>query len=134
MTTPKALEDYIASQYGDTASVMVRDPDSSFGWRHWTLEDSQSLSNWLAAERDPNGAPAPRPKRICHNLEEAARIAGVGRQAIRSWIERKTNPLPHIRDGRRILIPHSELVCWIRDEARRETSCPDARARNGHRP
>lgn len=121
MPTPASLEEYIARRYGNGGSLMVRDPETDLGWRLWSQEDSKELCQWLAGNGNGADTNDIKPKRICHNQDQAAQVAGVGSQTVRNWLERKEHALPHIRDGRRILIPHFMLVRWIKEEAERNT-------------
>lgn len=123
MPTPADLEKYIEDHYGNAVALMVRDPESNVGWRIWNSEDSQALCQWLSAngETGHNGAAKP-PASLCHNLEQAAQAAGVGIHTVQSWLRRKENALPHIKDGRRIIILHFMLVRWLKEEAERNTA------------
>ena len=118
------LKQYLNDHYGDAVALMVRDPEADLGWRAWSSQDSEALCRWIASTAPQNGATEPHrlPKRICHNLDQAAQMAGVGPQTARAWLEREENPLPHIRDGRRIVIPHFMLIRWLRDEAERQAA------------
>lgn len=115
MTSPEELEQYLDQRYGGASALIVRDSDSSTGFREWNGEDTRSLCRWIDG---PNGTPKP-PASICHNLEQTAAVMGVGTHTVQGWLRREQDPLPHIRDGRRILVPHFLLIKWVREEAER---------------
>ena len=117
MTAGKELEAYLGDRYG-ASGIIVRDPRASAGLREWSREDTRELGRWIE-EREEAGR---QHKPLCHNLSETARLAGVGIQTAQAWIRRRDNPLPHFRDGRRILIPHSTLVQWLEEETARTGS------------
>lgn len=62
------------------------------------------------------------PSRLGYNLSEAAEAVGVSQHKIQEWLRRTVDPLPHIKDGRRIIIPVDLLIGWLRDEAGRQMS------------
>ena len=115
MTSPEELEQYLGQRYGGASALIVRDPDSSTGFREWNDEDTRSLCRWIDS---PNGTSKP-PASICHNLEQTAAVMGVGTHTVQGWLRREQDPLPHIRDGRRILVPHFLLIRWVKEEAER---------------
>ena len=115
MTSPEELEQYLDQRYGGASALIVRDPDSSAGFREWNNEDTRSLCRWIDG---PNGVPRP-PAVICHNLEQTAAVMGVGTHTVQGWLRRKHDPLPHMRDGRRILVPHFMLIRWVKEEVER---------------
>ena len=54
----------------------------------------------------------PRSNQLAYyNLKEAAKLV--------TWLNRPDNPIPHIRDGRRILIPGFQLMVWLKEESDR---------------
>lgn len=95
--------------------VMVRDTLSPLGWRPWTSEDGPCLCQWIVAKMS-EGAAVPGPPSCC-NLKEAARRVGVSVPKMQMWLRRRDHPLPHIKDGRLILIYGPQLGDWLRDEA-----------------
>ena len=62
------------------------------------------------------------PSRLGYNLSEAAEAVGVSQHKIQEWLRRAVDPLPYIKDGRRIIIPVDLLIEWLRDEAGRQMS------------
>ena len=114
--SPEILEQFIKDKYG---SLLVRDPDSDFGWTPWNVEDSQALCEWLSA--GPNGNGNGAIPLLCYKMEEASKVAGVGVHTIQSWVRRKENPLPSFREGRRIVIPHDQLRAWLKEESERSS-------------
>lgn len=117
MINPGELEAYLEETYGLRDALIVRDPESPAGFREWTGEDSERICRWVDGNGNPGGRQSGTQSPICHNLQEAARMAGVSTQTVQGWMRRRENPLPHMRDGRRIIIPHSLLVRWIEAEA-----------------
>lgn len=117
MPTAKRIKDYFTSRYGAATNILVRDQANPIGLRPWQEEDSEDMETWISSRQEnPNST---LPQRICHNVNQAAAIAGVGPHTINAWISRDENPLPHIRDSRRIIIPHFMLISWLRQEALR---------------
>ena len=118
MTSPPELEQYLRQRYGDANALIVKDPESTTGIRTWNEEDTQALCRWLnngsASTETVETTPG-----ICHNVEQTAKAMGVGVHTIQGWLRRKRDPLPHLRDGRRILIPRFLLIRWVREEAER---------------
>ncbi len=109
MTAPgqleRRLEQYLGERYGSPSALIIRDPESNSGLREWRAGDTEALCRWI----DGGSAPAAAPARICHNLEQTAAAMGVGTHTVQAWLRRERDPLPHIRDGRRVLVPTS---CW----------------------
>ena len=97
--------------------ILVRDPTTDAGWRLVTMEDLQVLWERLTAKADENGA---RSNQLaCYNLKEAARLVGVSTSKMQTWLNRRDNPIPHIRDGRTIRIPDFQLMVWLKEESDR---------------
>lgn len=48
-----------------------------------------------------------------------ADLLGIGLSTVDRLINRRDHPLPHIRVGRRVLIPFGMLEDWIKEEAER---------------
>ena len=112
MIGPEVLDQFIKDRYG---SLLTKDQESELGWKPWTAEDTKALSEWLSSNGNGNGS-LPR---LTYKLEEASKVAGVGVHVIQSWVRRENNPLPSFREGRRIVVPHKELVEWLGQEAKR---------------
>ena len=55
----------------------------------------------------------------CYNLKEAARLVGASTSKLVTWLNRRDNPIPHIKDGRGILIPGFQLGEWLKEESAR---------------
>lgn len=116
ITTPADLEQYLEERYRARGALFVRDPEADAGFRTWTAGDTEALCRWINESRRPETA---RPFRVCHNLEQTAEVLGVGIQTAQAWLRREHNPLPHIRDGRRIIVPHFMLIRWMVEETKR---------------
>ena len=100
----------------DRLLVLVEDSDVDAGWRIVTETDLAEI--WQSLESDaPEGNS--EPGRLCYNLEEAAQAVGVSVHKFNSWIHRAQAPVPHFRDGRRILIPIALLEAWLSAEVAR---------------
>ena len=99
---------------GDQFLILVEDSEVETGWRIVTEADLAEIARSL----ESNAAEcAGLPARLCYNVEEAARSVGVSVHKFNTWIRRAEHPVPHIRDGRRILIPIHLLVQWLAEEA-----------------
>ena len=97
--------------------ILVRDPTTDSGWRLVTMEDLQVLWERLTARADKNTA---RSNQLaCYNLKEAARLVGVSTSKMQTWLNRRDNPIPHIKDGRKIFIPGFQLMVWLKEESAR---------------
>lgn len=120
MINPAGLDDYLEETYGTRDALIVRDSKSPAGLREWTPEDSESMCRWADQNGNPGGHENPgRRGAICRNLRETAQAVGVSTQTVQGWMRRRDNPLPHLRDGRRIIIPDFMLIRWIKEEAER---------------
>ena len=96
--------------------ILVRDPTTD-DWRLLTTEDLQVLWERFTAKADEN---AVRSNQLaCYNLKEAAKLVGVSTSKLVTWLNRRDNAIPHIRDGRRILIPGFQLMIWLKEESDR---------------
>ena len=117
------LARYLAERYGDGVVLMVRDVQAELGLRGWTKRDSEALLGWLREHYEiPNGSSGCEPPpRLCHNIQQAAHLAGVGVHTVQGWLRRTHHPLPHFRAGRRFLISHEELLLWLSEESARTT-------------
>lgn len=118
MTAPADLEKYLSQRYGATG-IIVRDQAQGAGLREWSEKDTQALCQWLDDQ-----SKAQNPTRVSHNLVETADLMGVGVHTLQGWLRRTENPLPHIRDGRRLIIPHSALIRWMEEETDRNAVGP----------
>ena len=118
MTEPEAITTYLQQRYG-ADGVMVRDPENNSWMRPWGREDSDELSRLLEQQEEQSRAETQA--NTCRNLEQTATLLGIGTQTLQGWLRRKDNPLPHIRDGRRIIIADFILTEWIRAESERNT-------------
>lgn len=58
-------------------------------------------------------------KQAC-TRNEAARDLGISLNTLDSYLHRAKNPLPHIKIGRRYIIPVEGLRQWLLDEAARQ--------------
>ena len=114
MIAPSDLEGYIAEQYGGAGHLIVRDPEQSGGLREWSRDDTEKLCRWLESH---GGSQADRS--ICQNLRETADSLGVAAQTVQRWMRRREHPLPHMREGRRIMVPRDMLLAWVEEEVRR---------------
>ena len=125
MTLPELISVYFETQLGPNDQALIMNSETPKQLRDWSQEDSNNLAAWLQTQ-----APSPEPRdtppqeRLCHNVAQAAATVGVGPHTIQAWISRDNNPLPHIRDHRRIIIPHFLLVEWLREEANRTITPP----------
>ncbi len=54
--------------------------------------------------------------------QEAADYLGIGLSLLDQQIRRRAYPIPHIRVGRRVLIPSDELDRWIAEETERNVA------------
>jgi excisionase family DNA binding protein len=122
MVTPADLTEFLATLCGsDTApQLLVRDVASDIGWRPWITDDTNAFCEWLSA-RVATDAIGPN-QLACYNLKEAAKCVGVSMPKFQTWLRRLSDPLPHVRDGRTILIPGFLLMEWLREESARNTN------------
>ena len=118
MNPSDKIRDYLQSEYGTLANILIKDDTAPSGIRPWQQNDSSNLTKWLTAQ-NPETTEHPPANRICHNLSQAAELTGVGVHTIQHWVSRDTNPLPHIRHNHRFIIPHFMLLSWLRDESLR---------------
>ena len=101
--------------------LMVRDPGSALGWRPWTEGDSDALLDWFS---DPSEGDSLRRSCECFNQKELARYLGVSVPKVTEWLRREDNPIPHLKDGRLILVPAFLLMEWLREESERREDAP----------
>ena len=104
---------------GDRLVILVEDAEIDSGWR--VVPEADLLEIWRAVESSTpleDGVPG----RLCFNIAEVAEAVGVSQHKVQEWLRRAVNPLPHIKDGRRIIVPADLLTEWLRDEAGRQMS------------
>ena len=106
---------------GERVLVLVEDAAVDSGWRIVTeaqlVEIVQSLES---SSRETSGVP----RRLGYNQSEAAEAVGISEHKIQEWLKRAVDPLPHIKEGRRTIIPVGLLIEWLHDEAARQMSRP----------
>ena len=122
MITPAEVNKYFEARLGSDAVplLLARDDGSPMGWRPWTAEDTEALSAWIA---EKTGAGGSGPDQLgCFNAKEAAALLGVSTHTLQGWLRRRQDPLPHLRDGRRIIIPRYLLRNWLTAEAERNVN------------
>ena len=116
----EALNTFLGTLAGSKAwpPLLVRDPDSPVGWREWTAEDSEALLECASGEMDggSRGGDGCR----CFNQQQLAEVLGMSVPTVMGLIRREDHPIPHIRQGRRILVPGLLLEEWLREEASRK--------------
>ena len=117
--TPENLDGFLAALCGaeEQPLLLARDKTSGIGWRPWTGEDSQALCDWLSATVDQDRIRGQ--DLACYKLKDAAEHIGVSVPKLQSWLRRREHPIPHVRDGRTILIPGFLLTEWLREESER---------------
>ena len=117
---------FLVETYGTSSALLLKDedPSSPTGLRPWKATDTANLAKWLGkhAKSQPvagtNKAPGQASgEPFCLNVRQAAEKAGVGIKTIRSWTTKSTNPLPHMRDGRRVIIPIATFTDWLQQES-----------------
>jgi excisionase family DNA binding protein len=68
----------------------------------------------------PSMSSDPPPERLTYSVEEAARLLGISRAFAYECIAR--GEIPHLRIGRRILVPRSALHKFVEGEGRDDTA------------
>ena len=53
--------------------------------------------------------------------QEAAQYLSIGLSTLDKLVAQRENPLPHIRTGRRVLIPRDALEAWLNSELKRQS-------------
>ena len=114
MIDPELLERHLAERFGGETPPILRDPAHPGGLREWNREDTLELCRWLESQEPPAGN-----DRICLNLQETADALGVAAQTVQRWMRRPERPIPHLKEGRRLLVPRALLVKWVEAEAGR---------------
>ena len=107
------LAGYLFNRYGGLGGLIVRDPGSPTGLREWSDQDTQDLTLWW--ERNNLGH-----QTTCLNLVRTAETLGLSIHSTQRLMRRERDPLPHMRDGRRIIVPTFLLTQWIADEVQRQ--------------
>lgn len=118
MITPEDIETQLKMLSGSEEQLpLIRDSASETGVRAWTREDSAALCRWLdtATEETANKAQ----DLACYNQKEVAEILGFSVAKIKEWMDRKHDPIPHIKDGRLTRVAHFLLMEWLRAESLR---------------
>ena len=117
--TPEILGLILADMAGRCGDppLLLKDSASRTGWREWGMDDTRRLWSLLVGALHQPERESPRAK--CYNLKEAAEIAGVSVHTVQGWTRRRLRPLPHIREGRRIIIVARAFEDWLIDESRR---------------
>ena len=116
---PEDFEKFLENWCGEDSRplLQVRDSTSDIGWRCWIPEDTQGVCQWFTTKANEDGT---RPEKlICYNVKQAAELMGVSAAKFMPWLKRRDNPVPHIKEGRKYLIPGNLLAQWIKDEAAR---------------
>ena len=103
---------------GSRSVIVLAEDAEGASWRVVTNEELQVLRPII--ERSADATPPPLP--LCYNLEDAAKAIGVSAHKLSGWLRRQHHPVPHIKDGRRIIIPADLLNEWLREEAGRNAS------------
>ena len=112
MITGEAIEKYLRDRFGESG-VLVRDPDHPGWFREWNEEDTRELHQEVG---EANGGEGQPPGPTGYNLKQTAKLMGVSPHTVQGWVRRAENPLPHIRDGRRFIVPSTLLEQWLREE------------------
>ena len=129
---PVSLEEHFQERYGGARNVMIRDEGSEMGWRVWSQKDTEDLNEWAEQRKPPATGARKESPPLCHNIEQAAAAAGVSAHIIHGWLGRELDPLPHIKEGRRTIIPRFTLVRWLKEETGR--SMASGKRRQGRPP
>ena len=96
--------------------LLVRDPGPGVGWRSWTQEDSDALLGWASRAF---GERSDESRYGCFNQKQLSELMGVSVPKVTEWLRRVDYPLPHIKNGRVILVPTFILEEWMREESAR---------------
>lgn len=104
-----------------TIIALTNDATGESDWRLLTDAEMSALRSMLERRDAENVPPA---SRLGYNLEEAAKAAGVSVSKLSGWLRRPSHPLPHILDGRRIVIVIKQFEEWLWAEATRNTNGP----------
>ena len=121
MLTPQTLQANLEERFG---GLLAKDPGSPIGWREWTEDDTVALYQWLEKQ---NGSQA-KEDVSCLNQKEAAREIGVSIPTLMVWLRRGDNPVPHFKEGKKILIPTFTLREWMREEIQRNLAAQQINA------
>ena len=111
---------FLEQAFGTSATplLLARDPESPTGWRQWTGEDAETLCAWLSSKVEEQATNDHHDHHIaCYSAKQTSKRLGVSMSKLQSLLRRRDHPIPHIRDGRRIIIPLFLLQEWLREEA-----------------
>lgn len=67
--------------------------------------------------KSENSSVFPAPSRKLLTTEEACAYLSVGRESLRRFMNKKSNPLPSIGNGKIRRFEESELIEWLKREA-----------------
>ena len=116
MITPESAEEFLKELSGDDNRLpLFRDNNASLGLRPWTGEDSAKFCQWLPTQMDDREGD--RDLLVCYEQKEVAQLLGVSVSKIQQWLRRSCHPIPHIKEGRTILIAGFLLREWLREES-----------------
>ena len=131
MISPDGLDIFFAEMAGGSGppNMLLRDVASDIGWRPWTMEDTRRL--WGLIWDTKAGSKGDSQGPVCYNLKEVSEAVGVSVHTVQGWLRRGDSPLPHIRQGRRIVVVGAVLEEWLREESLRRvaggvSNCPTA--------
>lgn len=118
MTGQRDLDEFLDKlrSEGDSILILVQDPASNTGWR--IVPEAELAEIWQSIQSSKKESYGSL-EMLCYNVEQAARALGVSVHKLNTWLRRSERPLPHIQDGRRILIPCHLLIQWLTEEASR---------------
>ena len=54
---------------------------------------------------------------LVYTRKEAAERLKVGLPLLDVWLNRADRPIPHVREGRKVLIPVAQMEEWVAEEA-----------------
>ncbi len=117
--TPDDLREFLIALCGadEHTLLLVRDMTSEMGWRPWTIEDGRVFCDWVSARVDEDRR---RGRNLaCYKIKDVAAHIGVSVPKLQSWLRRRENPIPHVKDGRLTLIPEFLMMEWLREESER---------------
>lgn len=57
---------------------------------------------------------------LVYTRHEAAELINLSIPTLEIYMKRVDNPIPHLRVGRRVLIPAEGLRRWVEEEAKRQ--------------
>ena len=65
--------------------------------------------------------------RLNLSIDDTCTASGLSRPTIMAFIHRSENPLPHIKIGRKYMVPRAALEAWLMEEAARNAGRPMVR-------